>query len=94
MGQIVIIIITGLVSALSLGIIVINFDPFQAAGYIKLLFFLSLFAMIWGVSTIALFYFSKSNKNLEKSFWRGFLISGSLLAIFLVTRLILYLYVS
>lgn len=83
MRQILVIILGGIASIISLGIIVVNFDPFQAAGYIKFLFFTSVFATILSIGTVGLFYLINHGDNhFEKSFRFGVLISVSILIIF------------
>ena len=89
MRQILVIILGGIASIISLGIIVVNFDPFQAAGYIKFLFFTSVFATILSIGTVGSFYLvNRGDDRFEKSCRFGFLISVSILIIFWGVRLI------
>ena len=88
MKQLYIVIFVGIISLISLGIIIFNFDPFQAVGYVKFLFFASLFLTGWSGITVVVFYLSRSGQDLfERAFKKGFLLSVIILAIFLGLRL-------
>jgi hypothetical protein len=70
------------------GIIIFNFDPFQSAGYVKVLFYASLFALIWSAGTILFLYLRRDkNAGSESSFIKSLLLSVIILGIFLGLRL-------
>ncbi|MBI2065247.1 MAG: hypothetical protein HYT62_04300 [Candidatus Yanofskybacteria bacterium] len=85
MRQIFTIIFIGVVSCISLGMIVFSFDPFRAEQYVKILFYVSLFATVWSSATIVFFYLRREGDNrFKRAFKAGFLLSVSILVIFLV----------
>lgn len=45
-----------LLAAISLLVVAASFDPFKSEGYVKLLFFASLTAFIWGCGAIVFFF--------------------------------------
>ena len=75
------------IAFLSVGIITFNFDPFNSAQNIKILFYASLFTAIWSGGTILLVYLRKENENrFSGAFRLGLLLSVVILAIFLGLR--------
>jgi len=87
MSQKLTMIFTAVVASVCLGVIVITFDPFQAAGYVKTLFYVSFFTIIWSGGTILFFYLRPGGDNrFESAFKIGFLLSLVILVIFLGLR--------
>jgi len=87
MRQLFVIIFSGIISAISLGVIVFSFDPFLATGYVKVLFYVSLFATTWSIGTILFFYLKpESEDRFESAFRWGLFLSIAILAIFLGLR--------
>lgn len=63
-------------AGISMAMVSYSFDPFKTTEGIKILFFLSLFAFMWGVGTIAFFILNIVNSNRwTDSFRRGLLLS-------------------
>ncbi|OGM99954.1 MAG: hypothetical protein A3B91_04950 [Candidatus Yanofskybacteria bacterium RIFCSPHIGHO2_02_FULL_41_29] len=60
----------------SMAMISFSFDPYKTTDGIKMLFFLSLFAFMWGAGTIAFFILNIANSDRwNDSFRRGLLLS-------------------
>lgn len=78
----------GGVSLAGTAVIVLSFDPFLSAVYVKFLFFSLLFAFLWSLGTFVFYYFNKKeNLEFEKAFKKGLLLSLILLAILILLRI-------
>ncbi len=70
-------------AAISLGIVSVTFDPFTATGTVKLLFFASLSAFLWGCGAIVFFILNLfSHDRTSDALRRGFFVA--LLALIIV----------
>ena len=65
-----------ILAGVSMTMIAFSFDPFRAAEGVKMLFFLSLFAFMWGAGTVAFFILNVVNSDRwTDSFRRGLFLS-------------------
>lgn len=72
MKQTLIMFLIGIVACFSLAMIITSFDPFKAPGYVKFLFFTSLFVMIWCIGTVMIYSLSGlGEEEFENAFRRG-----------------------
>jgi hypothetical protein len=83
-----------ILAAISLAVLAISFDPFKADNFIKLLFFASLTAFIWGCGAIVFFVLNLfSNDRPTDSLRRGLFLALFVLAIVILRKQgILYWY--
>ena len=74
-------------SCISLGMIVLSFDPFLTDINSIVLFYVSLFAAIWSWGTVLSFCLGRQDENrFGSAFKKGFLISVAMSGIFLGLR--------
>ena len=83
-----------ILAAISLAVLAISFDPFKSDDFIKILFFASLAAFIWGCGAIVFFVLNLfSNDRPTDSLRRGLFLALFVLAlVFLRKHGILYWY--
>ncbi|OGN28534.1 MAG: hypothetical protein A3H54_04730 [Candidatus Yanofskybacteria bacterium RIFCSPLOWO2_02_FULL_41_13] len=75
-GQMVLLVFITILAGTSMAMISFSFDPYKTTDGIKMLFFLSLFAFMWGAGTIAFFILNIANSDRwNDSFRRGLLLS-------------------
>ena len=87
----VIFLVTGL-SVVGLLIVSFNLDPYQSGIQVKLLFFASLFMVLWGFGTLALNRFKLKTDwpDFYKLFRMGFVISLAICLVIFVIRYVRY----
>ena len=87
MKQIYLLFFITILAGISVGMIVMKFDPYESSETVKFLFFAPLFVFMWGLGTLVFFILNMGSQDRwPDSFRRGLFLSALFLILILFKR--------